>query len=1348
MKSRIPLDTWDNVVSSVNHTLGYKKFSDLQIETNNGQGLKVGLSTELTDLTIVSDLDGFVDTNCVFDFDIARENNLNFNIDNGILSDEIIFENRILSDFTESIGNRVLSMDDLGPQFNSNPRATAFTVVGSFPLDEFRFRKYITYVKDTRFTQERQLLIVDLIHDNSFGYLNQYARVESVYDQGSFDFAISGNDGQLQFYPTNSSINDYDITAISYNLNDNYLSTGSTSIGGALIDSESVVVNSGISTTIVSIGDTYHALKVLVQIAPDVENVSYGATSTFNSTEFEAQELNIIHDGTDVSVLEFGKLTTSPGGNSATGFGTYSARLDGGQIKLDFNPASGVGTTGVINTFVVGLSSAVSAGSTFIDIKHARLESRVTSISSSGSPTENIIAEYPSHVSTTVDRYDAAHFLVQLHDTTNDEYEFLEYIIVDDHVENVATYNTYDVEYANIQTNSGLGTFGSNVVVVGASATTQLLFTPVAGVDVTAHVYMNALRIEDDTKDTITFNNGTIETGFAEYTGTDRDIKRSFEITHKNDPVFERYFDGSDTSIVSVSANTIRIPNHFYVTGEELKYYHAGIGSTQAIGIAQTIFTSTGITTTLLPTDGIFAIKINDNEIQLATNPTNALKSIPEPIDITSVGIGTSHRFVATNQNPKVLVALDNLIQSPIVSTAITSSLANNVVSTDDLLEFTGVSSFFGGDLAKIGEEIVLIEGVGIGSTNFVRVRRSWMGTPLTGIDTGTLITKVVGNYNIVDNTLNFVEAPYGNTPLGTSTNPPDERDYQGISTSSTFQGRSFLRNAAPNTSNETYYKNNVFDDISQNFNGIENVFTLTTDNANVSGIADEGAIVLVNDIFQVSGSEDNYELTEISGITSVTFTGTSRTLTNDVGVSTFPRGGMIVSVGSEEGIGYQPLVAAGGTALVSAAGTITSVSIGNSGSGYRSGIQTNVSVGVRLPDVNGTTIIPVGIASVSSGHVTSVAITTDRVFYAPKDISNVEYSHITGLTTVTTSTAHGLSINEDVVVSGIAFTCNYTGSGPVNVTNAIYDNVTGIMTVTTAAPHNLNTSGQRSDVLLTGLGFTCGLDGGASTHVYPRTTDPVYCGAKVSAVNSATEFEVNAGVSTVPTFYQSGGTAQPALIAPRISNHSASGSDPAATRTSILRIIDSTSFEINTGLSTRAHFYARCGSVNKPIDIVIDGPLSYSNIPLVYSSSSSGLGTDATIDIVVGQGSSVIDFELVNTGYGYGNNEVLTVSVGGTTGIPTTSSFTTATEFQIEIEKVIHDEFTGWSLGVLETLDDVRPYIDGSRLDFPLLRSGVPVSIMKTKGSKIELDHLLLIFVNSILQKPEFLMSLTEVLP
>ena len=930
-------------------------------------------------------------------------------------------------------------------------------------------------------------------------------------------------------------------------MNDNYLSTGSTSIGGVLIDSESVIVSSGTTANIVSIGDTYHSAKVLVTIAPVVSNPSYGNTATFNSSEFEAQELNIVHDGTDVSILEYGKLTTNAGAYSATGFGTYTARLDGGQIKVDFNPASGIGTTGVINTVVVGLSSA-STGTSYIDMKHARLESRVTSISSSGSPTQNIVGEYPSHVSTTIDRYDAAHFLVQVHDTTNNRYEFLEYAVVDDHVETVSSYDTYDVEYGNIETHSGLGTFGSRIVVVGAAATTQLLFTPIAGIDATVHVYMNALRLADDTRDTLSLVNGSIETGFAEYTGTDRDIKRAFQLTHKNDPIFERYVLGNDSSIVSVSANTIKVPNHFFVTGEELKYYHTGIGSTSAIGIALTTFPSTGLTTAKLPRDGIFAVKVNDNEIQLATSAENALKSIPEVVDITSVGIGTSHRFVATNQNPKVLVALDNLIQSPIVSTAVTTTLADEVISTDDVIKFTGITSFFGGDLIKVDNEIMLIEGVGIGSTNSIRVRREWMGTPLSGIATGALVTKVVGNYNIVDNTLNFVEAPYGNTPLGTITNPPDERDYQGISTSSTFQGRSFIRNAAPNTSNETYYKNYIFDDISSGFNGVENTFTLTNNNSNITGISNEGAIILINDIFQVSGGRDNYELSETTGITSITFVGTGRTnpsafvesMSRDVGVSSFPRGGMIVSVGSTEGFGYQPLVSAGGTATVSVAGTISAISIGNSGSGYRAGIQTTVNVSVGTSSVSGSNLVAIGTASISNGNITGVTITNP------------------------------------------------------------------------------------------GSGYT----------------------------------------STNPPF------------------------------------------------------------------VVFDNPLSYSDIPLQYSSSSSGVGTAAAINVVVGQGSSVIDFEISNTGYGYGNGDILTIPTGGSTGIPTTSSFG-SNEFQIQIEKVIHDEFTGWSLGVLETLDNVNSYIDGTRLDFPLLRSGSIISIMKSKGSKIELDQLLLIFVNSILQKP-----------
>ena len=89
----------------------------------------------------------------------------------------------------------------------------------------------------------------------------------------------------------------------------------------------------------------------------------------------------------------------------------------------------------------------------------------------------------------------------------------------------------------------------------------------------------------------------------------------------------------------------------------------------------------------------------------------------------------------------------------------------------------------------------------------------------------------------------------------------------------------------------------------------------------------------MINDVFQ--GPVKYYTLGELAGVTTATFTGTASSVSSDVNLSTLPIGGVILSVGSTEGHGYQPLVAAGGTAVVSTAGTIQSVSIGYSGSGY-----------------------------------------------------------------------------------------------------------------------------------------------------------------------------------------------------------------------------------------------------------------------------------------------------------------------------------------------------------------------------------------------------------------------------
>jgi hypothetical protein len=144
---------------------------------------------------------------------------------------------------------------------------------------------------------------------------------------------------------------------------------------------------------------------------------------------------------------------------------------------------------------------------------------------------------------------------------------------------------------------------------------------------------------------------------------------------------------------------------------------------------------------------------------------------------------------------------------------------------------------------------------------------------------------------------------------------------------------------------------------------------------------------------------------------------------------------------------------------------------------------------------------------------------------------------------------------------------------------------------------------------------------------------------------------------------------------------------------------------------------------------------LSYSNIPLVYSSGSSGVGTQAKVNIVVGQGSSVIDFEIINTGYGYGDEQILTVPIGGATGIPTTGSL--FNEFQLTIQKTFVDEFTGWSIGELQVLDRLDDQFDGQTVAFEITLSSNLISILSSKGSNINVQDTLLIFINDVLQVP-----------
>jgi hypothetical protein len=1150
---------------------------------------------------IFSDIIEVVDLNSIVDFDLASEKTIKIASTN--ISNEIIFNSKDLQDYFESVGNRVLLFDDVSPKFNNTPRSTPFSIVDSFKLENERFKKYITYVRDQRFIGERQFSIISMMYDSFDSYLNQYGRIDTARNLGSFDFIISGDEGKLLFYPVNFEVNDYDISYISYNMN-NYLDgSDSTSLGVVGIAATTKYVASGSTgpSNVLTIPKTNRSAKILVGI------------EALNLEDLEFVEFSLVHDGTDIHVLDYG-LMSNASSETSSGLGTYHFYYSGPNINLDFTPNVALAHTSHFYSITVAIGDTTSSGVSTVTLNNTKFSSHYTGIGSTSTPIQNAIASYGN-------LYSGAYYLISVEDTTNNRYEFLETIVINDRN------RAYLVDYAPVRTHIGLGTFGATV----SGTNVNFEFTPIPDIDVQVRVFQNALSLVNaGTLDyEIVLNNASIDTGYGLYEGTSKDIRKSFELTYQNEPVFEKQFLGNNSTIVNINNNTFNVPNHFYVTGEEISYSYLDDGVHSPIGIVTSNIVGIGTTDTL--PNKLYAINVNPSTIRVSDTAENALKSIPIPIQLRSVGIGSFHKFTAKNQNSRCLIAIDNFIQSPIVGTSVTTLLASDVETSDSILNFAGITSFFSGELIKIDDEIMRINKTGIADSSLVLVQRPWMGTILGFHTAGSLIRKIEGDYNIVGNTINFIEAPAGKSPIGTITNRPNDRDYTGITTSSTFNGRSFLRSSIPDTPNEPYSKNYIFDSLSQQFNGITTSYTLTSSSDNVSGFSTGNSIVLIDGIFQQPrrlGAVDiggAFYLNEVAGITTITFVGTASSTPYDINQSKLPYGGVIVSFGSTGGLGYQPLVSAGGTATISIAGTITSISVGNTGSGYRA-IET-------------VEVISEVVEAVSIGE-TSISI-----------INN----------------------------NGILNKLSYYNNGYIDIGSKIKGGqIVGFGTTSVI----VSTSSTSSSIINVG------------DSVKIRLTDP-----KMGVVNVGYATENSESYSITFVGFTT-------VIAGNIS--------PNVTI-------------INPGI----------GFTEPPI-LVFDQPKSYTDLKLQYSSSSSGVGTEAKVDIVVGQGSSIIDFNVKNYGYGYKPGDILTVSTGGLTGIPLDPTVSpTFIESQITVDKVYNNKFTSWVVGDLLPIDPLDELFDGVSKLFPIRVDGQLRTIRAKSGSPINIQSTLMVFINSILQVP-----------
>lgn len=477
-------------------------------------------------------------------------------------------------------------------------------------------------------------------------------------------------------------------------------------------------------------------------------------------------------------------------------------------------------------------------------------------------------------------------------------------------------------------------------------------------------------------------------------------VNYAFDLKHKGFPVFKKTFNGSDSAVVDISNDQIIIPQHFFITGEELTYNT----NTSTVGSGIRIDPSSpGVGGTDFLPSTVYAIKVAENKVRVAAARSFALSN--DYITITGVGIGTTQSFKANKENTKAIITLDGVIQSPLYDKNFTTTAYYISNTTIDVVDPSYLEP---NELVKIGSEIMRVRSIGVGnSANRLLVDRSWAGTSRVNHITPVTLTHVGGNYNINGDRITFVDLPTGwrggqigvksdffNTTTNSFTFLSDEfqagteikllsgfppiplenneqyfliqntqnnfsfaRDrgdaIAGINTidlatpgigthlfiiqgqfpsSSKFQGRFFIRS--------DYSTNFQIDDISDQFTGAGTTFSLKSAGVNTVGMSSDFGVILINNIFQRPSID--YNFSEVGSATSITFTGATNisgglvTSRSDVNTNKLPRRGIIVSVGSTSGTGYQPQYPGVGTAVVSGFGTISGVSIAYTGSGYR----------------------------------------------------------------------------------------------------------------------------------------------------------------------------------------------------------------------------------------------------------------------------------------------------------------------------------------------------------------------------------------------------------------------------
>ena len=1372
VKSSIEWEKFVNPVNRLVHPSGLKNFADTSVDSNISVGVGVVRNTNqsiVLDVGNVVGLDEKQRVDAINNFDFARDFDTR---PNG--SKFLTITNRSLTDFTRCKTNRVLVHDDISQTFSSEGFDATNTVIEELTED---FGNYLVQIidPDTFDTQFTELITLT---DENNAYILEKTQDFTTLKLGDFDSEIlKTGEKNLLFTPTEKFTKDHDIKILKVDFNTDLAGIGTNAIGSVDLTG----VNTGIATTTVGV-----STGTIAQFSKNDFNAFYATVFVQDSLtkEINYNEILVDFDGTNVTITESYIDTQSGFSNSSVGIVT--AKFENDLIKLQCENDRvnvldvranivGLGTT----TAGIGTHRFAVAGQPEGAERSARLESGyVTGTASTityATIDKTLDSSVKSLVRVSCGETSAVHQIVSIRD-------------VDDVL-------TVQYPFVSLGSTTGIGTFGGEF----SGNNINLRFYPDAEFDSLIEVQsFNQIfyTASDFANEPPELSYGTVSQKLflTTYDGSagQRADKLDFELKHDGVPIFTKTFNPTNTGILSTTTGIFTIPNHFFNTNEELTYTptstFVGVAAS-AVSIGSTLNTA-GIVTNILPST-VFAKVLDENRFQLFTRPEFVTSSTGIAVTFTGTGSGNLHKLSMTKQLTKSIIGLDGVVQTPINFTSISHTLGvfdgftHNATVGVGLTQFvlSGINSIRASDFLKINDEYVKVTEVGFSSTPTgiindstdvslgiatlpsVKVVRGQLGIAATTHSANDTAKVHRGSFNIVDSTVFFASPPKGDTR-----SRRDETNLPFVKAD--YSGRTFLRS--------DYTTNMIFDDISDGFTGIGKTYTLRVGGANTSsGIGVGNGVLFINGIFQTpkttNNTGHNYEFISDStaGISTVEFSGITSTNGDfivsefDINQNQVPRGGLIVSLGSTPGLGYAPLQGAKVIARKNAAGGLTSiVGIGTS-SGFNLGIQTaaydNITgiITVTTNKVHGfalerpntvklknlvfscTGYSGAGTTTIFQDHerpLFVVGIVSDRTFEVQAGPSTIIHNYQGGgqafefFEDLTFGSGYrggsvAIGVTDQAYVhrfvsSGIGSirkgSFAATSANSFTATNAVYTSHTGTL-VLTIPNHGLTTS-DTVGIDTGGLVFKCSKDNFFSNHPYPRAV------SKTSFPNS----DPIAGIQTA-IIAKTDDT-----ITLQVGVGGGAGNGAVVTAT------------VGAG-GTLAFNIVSAGTSYVNPEIIIPEP-NYDNLPVIGVSrvgvgATTDTGSNLLLDVEVGAalttvgiGSTTFEiskFKIARPGHSFKVGDKLK-PVGLVTAAHLSEPIQ---EFELEVLDIFNDSFAAWQFGELDFIDSIKNLQNGSRKRFPLFFNGQLLSFEKdvtnSSSQLIDLNAVLLVFVNGVLQKP-----------